>query len=92
MPSVMQTINSISASAASMIASAANGGGTKIMVASAPVLSTASCTVLKIGPAFVRGAAFARRHSADDLRSVSRAGLGMKRTFAAGQALHDQPR
>ena len=29
-PSVMHTISSISASAASMIASAANGGGTKI--------------------------------------------------------------
>ena len=49
MPSVMQTIRSISASAASMMASAANGGGTKITVALAPVLSTASCTVLKIG-------------------------------------------
>ena len=49
MPSVMQTISSISASAASMMASAANGGGTKITVAFAPVLSTASCTVLKIG-------------------------------------------
>src|SRR5271167_2521422 len=48
-PSVMQTINSISASAASIIASAANGGGTKITEASAPVLSTASCTVLKMG-------------------------------------------
>jgi hypothetical protein len=43
----MQTINSISASAASMIASAANAGGTKITEASALVLSTASCTVLK---------------------------------------------
>ena len=31
MPSVMHTINSIPASAASMIASAANGGGTKII-------------------------------------------------------------
>src|SRR5208282_2055364 len=48
-PSVMQTINSTSASAASMMASAANGGGTKITDASAPVLSTASCTVLKTG-------------------------------------------
>ena len=49
MPSVMQTIRSISASAASMMASAANGGGTKITVALAPVLSAASRTVLKIG-------------------------------------------
>ena len=38
-----------SASAASMMASAANGGGTKITVAFAPVLSAASRTVLKIG-------------------------------------------
>ena len=32
-----------------MIASAAPGGGTKITVAFAPVLATASLTVLKIG-------------------------------------------
>src|SRR6478672_3025796 len=49
MPSVMQMISSTSASAASMIASAANGGGTKIIEVSAPVLSTASCTVLNTG-------------------------------------------
>src|SRR5581483_4846876 len=49
MPSVMQTINSTSASAASIMASAANGGGTKMTDAFAPVFSTASCTVLKIG-------------------------------------------
>src|SRR5271169_3262362 len=49
MPSVMQTINSISASAAYIIASAANGGGTKMTVAFAPVFSAASWTVLKIG-------------------------------------------
>ena len=34
------------ASAASMIASAANGGGTKITEALAPVFATASATVL----------------------------------------------
>ncbi len=49
MPSVMQTINGILASSASRIASAANGGGTKITVALAPVFSTASATVLKTG-------------------------------------------
>ena len=37
MPSVMQTISGMPASAASRIASAANGGGTKITLASAPV-------------------------------------------------------
>ena len=37
------------ASAASITASAAKGGGTKITDALAPVFSTASCTVSKIG-------------------------------------------
>src|SRR5580658_5696064 len=49
MPSVMQTISGRPASSASRIASAANGGGTKITVALAPVFSTASATVLKTG-------------------------------------------
>ena len=49
MPSVMATITLIPASAASMIASAAKGGGTKIIVASAPVAATASAHVSKIG-------------------------------------------
>src|ERR1035438_4369127 len=49
MPSVMHTINGIPAAAASRIPSAANGGGTKIMVAFAPVSFTASSTVLKTG-------------------------------------------
>ncbi len=49
MPSVMQTTSGMPASAASMIASAAPGGGTKITDALAPVFSTASATVLKIG-------------------------------------------
>ena len=49
MPSVMQTMRSMPASAASMIESAANGGGTKITVALAPVLFTASETVLNTG-------------------------------------------
>ena len=49
MPSVMQTASGRPASAASMIASAANGGGTKITVAFAPVSRTASATVLNTG-------------------------------------------
>ena len=49
MPSVMQTMRSRPASAPSMIASAANGGGTKITEALAPVFATASATVLKTG-------------------------------------------
>jgi hypothetical protein len=49
MPSVMQTMRGTSASAASMIASAANGGGTKITEALAPVALTVSATVLNTG-------------------------------------------
>ena len=48
-PSVMVMITLIPASAASIMASAANAGGTKIIVVSAPAFSTASCTVLKTG-------------------------------------------
>ncbi len=49
MPSVMQTTSAMPASAASMMASAANGGGTKITEALAPVSVTASATVLNTG-------------------------------------------
>ena len=48
-PSVMATIKGISAAAASIIASAANAGGTRIIEAFASVASTASSTELKIG-------------------------------------------
>jgi hypothetical protein len=46
MPSVMHTTSATPASAASRIASAAPGGGTKITEALAPVCFTASCMVL----------------------------------------------
>ena len=49
MPSVMATMRETPASAASIIASAAKAGGTKIMEQLAPVSSTASLTVLKTG-------------------------------------------
>ena len=49
MPSVMHTASASPASAASMMASAANGGGTKITEAFAPVSLTASATVLNTG-------------------------------------------
>ncbi len=49
MPSVMQTTSPMPASAASMMASAAYGGGTKITDAFAPVAFTASSTVLNTG-------------------------------------------
>ena len=48
-PSVMQTTKRIPASADSMIASAANAGGTKMMLTSAPVSLTQLETVLKTG-------------------------------------------
>ena len=49
MPSVMQTTRGRPASAASMIASAAPGGGTKTTLTLAPVLRTASSTLSKRG-------------------------------------------
>src|SRR6266511_1796942 len=48
-PSVMQAMIDTRASAASTIASAAKGGGTKIIEALAPVEETASATVSKTG-------------------------------------------
>src|ERR1700679_2637993 len=48
-PSVMQMIRGSPASSASRMASAANGGGTKITVALAPVFSTAWATVSNTG-------------------------------------------
>jgi hypothetical protein len=49
MPSVMHTTSSMPAAAASITASAANGGGTKIMVALAPVSRRASSTESNTG-------------------------------------------
>ena len=43
-------------------------------------------------PALVRRPALAGRHAADDLRAVRGRRLGVEGAFAAGQALHDQPR
>ena len=51
-PSVIAQITRMPAAAASRIASAAPAGGTKIMVASAPVACTACATVSKIGRPF----------------------------------------
>ena len=48
-PSVIQMMVLIPASAASIIASAAKAGGTKMIETSAPALVTASATVLKTG-------------------------------------------
>ena len=48
-PSVMAIITFTPASAASMMASAQNGGGTNIILVLAPVVLTASATVLNTG-------------------------------------------
>ena len=49
MPSVIVIITLIPAAVASIIASAANAGGTKIIEVSAPTFSTASATELNTG-------------------------------------------
>ena len=49
MPSVIHTTKAIPASAASIIASAANAGGTNMILTLAPVVFTASATVLNTG-------------------------------------------
>jgi len=49
MPSVMQTTSGRPASTASRMESAANGGGTKITLAFAPVCSTARASVSNTG-------------------------------------------
>ena len=48
-PSVIQTTKAIPASVASIIASAANAGGTNMILTLAPVFLTASATVLNTG-------------------------------------------
>ena len=66
-PSVMAMTVLMPASTASRIASAVNAGGTKIIVASAPVFSTASITVSKTGTPSTVSPAFAGRDAADHL-------------------------
>jgi hypothetical protein len=50
------------------------------------------CDRIEDGPAFVRGSALARRDAADNVGAVSRAGLGMERTFTPCNSLDHQPR
>ena len=47
---------------------------------------------IKDRPAFMRGAALARRNAANNVGAVSRAGLGVERAFTPGNSLDDQPR
>src|SRR3990172_5318694 len=53
-PSVMVTVRRMPAAADSMIASAANPAGTKMMLTSAPSSRTASATVLNTGTGFLK--------------------------------------
>ncbi len=87
MPSVIAQITSTPASAASRIASAANGGGTKIIVASAPVRSTASRPCRRSGARGRPGSALARRDAAHHLGAVVEAALGVEGPGRTGDAL-----
>ncbi len=74
-----------------MIASAANGGGTKITRGVGAGLAHRVVHAVEDRPAFVRRAALAGRDATDDLRAVGRGRLGVERALAPGQPLHDQP-
>jgi hypothetical protein len=79
MPSVMQTISATSASAASMIASAAKGGGTKMTEAVAPVCLDGVADGVEDGDAEDLLAALAGGDAADDLGAVLERVLGVER-------------
>ena len=91
MPSVMATQSLMPASAASMIESAAKGGGTKTMLAVAPVFSTASLTVLKTGTLLVLPP-LPGRYAADDVGAVGDHLLGVEAADLAGNAQDDDRR
>jgi hypothetical protein len=81
MPSVMQTTSPTAGVGASMIASAANGGGTKITDAFAPVSFTASGNRVEHRPASCVVPALAGRHAADHVRVIRLRGLRVERAL-----------
>ena len=87
MPSVMHTTSGTPASAASMIASAANGGGTKITEALAPVCLHGVRNGVEHRQVQMRLTALARRHAAHHLGAVSDGLLGVETCLRAGEAL-----
>ena len=92
MPSVMQTTSGTPASAASMIASAAAAGGTKMSAESAPASRTASATVFHTGKPSWIVPPLPGRHAADDLGPVLLAAERVERALAAGDPLDDHAR
>ena len=73
-----------------MMASAANGGGTKITVAFAPVSFTACATVSNTGRSEMLRAALAGHHAAHHLGAVGDGLLRVERAFLAREALDKQ--
>ena len=92
MPSVMHTTSGSRASAASMTASAANGGGTKITRGVGARLAHRIGNGVEDRPSLVGRAALAGRDAADDLGAVCGGLLRVKRAFPAREPLHDEPR
>ena len=85
----MQTQSLMPASAASMIESAAKGGGTNTIEASAPVSCTAPLTVLNTGMSEMALAALAGGDAADHVGAVALHVLGVEAADLAGKALDD---
>ena len=81
----MQTASSSPAPPASMTASAAPGGGTKMTDAFAPVSRDGVRDGVEHRPALVGGPAFAGRDAADDVGAVGLRLLRVERAFAARQ-------
>ena len=89
MPSVMATQRRMPASAASMMESAAKGGGTNTMLAVAPVSRDGVAHRVEHGQAEMGRAALAGGHAADDLGAVGQHLLGVEAADLAGDALDD---
>ena len=88
----MATQSFTPASAASMIESAAKGGGTKTIEAVAPVFATASFMVSKTGTPCSVSAALAGGDAAHDVGAVLQHFLGVEGADLAGDALHQDRR
>ena len=72
------------------MASAANGGGTKIIAVLAPVASTASATRVEDRHAVDLGAPLARGHPGDQVGAVVAIAERVEPALPAGEALDDQ--